>query len=140
MKKRGVLLLGMLAVVLVFGMTVGGWASYMEWYYSTLPGGREQHDRQVAEINDRYRDSSSGGNSSSSGSSNRQANDANVRNAVETYYQDLLRRYNWPQPGTFNEQGRGSGYTNNGGGYLYTFTLTEQGKVVHSETVDFTPR
>jgi len=68
-----------------------------------------------------------------------QANEANVRNAVERHYQDLLRRFRWPSPGSFNEQGRGSGYTNNGRGYIYIFTLTEQGKIVHSETVDFSP-
>jgi hypothetical protein len=71
MKKRNVLVLGILAIVLVFGMMVTGCASYMEWYYSTLPGGKEQHDRQMAEINERNRNqgSSSSGSSSSSGGS-----------------------------------------------------------------------
>jgi len=38
-----------------------GCASYMDWYYTTLPGGKEQHDRQAAEINSRYSGSTSSG-------------------------------------------------------------------------------
>jgi len=72
MMKRRFFILGILVMLLVFGMTVVGCASYMEWYYSTLPGGKEQHDRQVAEINQRQRDAQnernqSGGNSQSGG-------------------------------------------------------------------------
>jgi hypothetical protein len=87
MKGKNVFLLVLLVMVLVAGITVSGCASYMEWYYSTLPGGKEQHDRQLAEINERnreqdqqrqrereqqrqqQRESSSGSNSSSSSGS-----------------------------------------------------------------------
>jgi len=58
--------MGMLVITLVFGMMVVGCKSYMDWYYSTLPGGKEQHDRQMQEINERNK---SGGGGSSSGSS-----------------------------------------------------------------------
>ena len=64
--KNKRLMLGILVLVLVFGMTVVGCASYMKWYYSTLPGGKEQHDRQMQEINERNK---SGGSSSSGSSS-----------------------------------------------------------------------
>jgi len=45
-------------------LVVMGCKSYMEWYYTTLPGGKEQHDRQLAEINERNRNSSSSNSSS----------------------------------------------------------------------------
>ena len=137
MKKRNSFVMGMLAMLLIFGMMVGGCASYMDWYYTTLPGGKEQHDRQVAEINAKYENSSSG-SSASSGSTSGQTN---YREAAERYYQDLLRKHNWPQPGT-NAYGdnRGSGYTNHGGGAVYTFHLSRGTETVFSETVDFSKR
>jgi hypothetical protein len=56
MKKKNLFCLGMQVMVFVLGLSAMSCASYMEWYYSTLPGGREQHDRQMAEINQRNRD------------------------------------------------------------------------------------
>jgi uncharacterized protein YceK len=137
MKEKNGGFLGLLAIVLVVGIMVSGCASYMDWYYTTLPGGKEQHDRQMAEINERYRDSSSSGSNSSGSTSNQ----VNYKEAAEKYYQDYLRRHNWPTPGT-NAYGdnRGSGFTNHGGGAVYTFHLSRGEEIVHQETVDFSKR
>jgi hypothetical protein len=117
--KKNMFFLGLLAMVLVFGMTVGGCASYMEWYYSTLPGGKEQHDRQMAEINERnreqdqqrqrerqqQRESSSSSNSSSGSSGSQSGGSSSV--AQQPTNTDITRTYSFNVP-TSGQAGGGA--------------------------------
>jgi len=129
--KNKLFWLGMLGIVLVLGMLMSSCAAYMRWVYSVDPDFGSRGTVTVFP----------GGDGSQGGGNFTQAEINAARNAAQRHYQDFLRRHNWPAPGTnaFGDN-RGSGYTNHGGGFIYTFHLSRGSEIVHSEVVDFTPR